>query len=337
MTTARRICIVTHHPFWREPLGCGTLMRGRYNMLKTLCGNVFVVYISPGQDQCPLDNSTTIALNNTQPAQLVNQLQQIVARHQIDTCYFSYLKFAAVAAHLNCRKVVEIHDVLHIRNEAFATFGFKAPSLISKDQELAALKLFDRVMSLNLQEVEYLHSHGLRHSCYLPPFIPCEVLPQAVDTPGLLGSLAVPNIDGLEQIQGLLGDLPKALVAGPLARSDLAQKLPETVQNLGVLKTPRTFYEHVGLVLSPIRFGGGLKIKVFEALAHGRPVLATEHSIEGFPDGIRDVVTVEEPALVWTSAHCQRALQTPTDDIRHYFLSHFSESQCYKALANALN
>jgi glycosyltransferase involved in cell wall biosynthesis len=40
------------------------------------------------------------------------------------------------------------------------------------------------------------------------------------------------------------------------------------------------------VALSPVRFGGGLKIKVFEALSFGKPVLATQHSIDGFPKNI---------------------------------------------------
>ena len=39
------VCLVTHHPFWVEPLGCGTLIRSRYELLKKICQNVYVLYI----------------------------------------------------------------------------------------------------------------------------------------------------------------------------------------------------------------------------------------------------------------------------------------------------
>jgi hypothetical protein len=43
------------------------------------------------------------------------------------------------------------------------------------------------------------------------------------------------------------------------------------------------FYRSVDVVIAPMDFGTGLKIKVAEALAAGAPLLATAHATEGYP------------------------------------------------------
>jgi hypothetical protein len=54
------------------------------------------------------------------------------------------------------------------------------------------------------------------------------------------------------------------------------------------------FYSQVGLALAPVRTGGGIKVKIVEALAFGRPVLATAFALEGFAEeGVRGAFTFE--------------------------------------------
>ena len=52
------VCLITHHPFWAEPLGCGTLISARYDLLKKFCQNVYVLYITSSNSKCPLPGGT---------------------------------------------------------------------------------------------------------------------------------------------------------------------------------------------------------------------------------------------------------------------------------------
>ena len=45
------------------------------------------------------------------------------------------------------------------------------------------------------------------------------------------------------------------------------------------------FYREVDVVIAPVRFSSGLKIKVCEALASSAPVIAHAHAMEGYPTG----------------------------------------------------
>jgi glycosyltransferase involved in cell wall biosynthesis len=61
------------------------------------------------------------------------------------------------------------------------------------------------------------------------------------------------------------------------------------VDLLGEVADLRDFYETIDVALAPIEKGGGMKVKIVEAMMHGVPVLATEHALEGLPPALRAV------------------------------------------------
>lgn len=64
------------------------------------------------------------------------------------------------------------------------------------------------------------------------------------------------------------------------------------VRSLGPVDSVDDFYAEVDLVLAPVESGGGMKVKVIEALSRGVPVLADEHAVDGLPPSFRPAVTV---------------------------------------------
>ena len=69
-----------------------------------------------------------------------------------------------------------------------------------------------------------------------------------------------------------------------------SESLPRdmNVDILGPVDNVATFYDRVDVVLAPIERGGGMKVKVVEAMMHGRPVVATEHAMDGLPQAIAE-------------------------------------------------
>lgn len=113
---------------------------------------------------------------------------------------------------------------------------------------------------------------------------------------GFIGNFGhTPNLDAL---QWLLGEIfprlkerePRArlIVAGrsfpgslkPLCASDAGVTFMEDVENL------EDFYSRIGVFINPIRKGRGLRTKVVEAAAFGRPILSTRLGAEGL-DALR--------------------------------------------------
>ena len=117
---------------------------------------------------------------------------------------------------------------------------------------------------------------------------------------------------------------------------DVIARLGPSTANMGIIQNTSVFYNSIDVALSPVRFGSGLKIKVFEALSYGKPVLATQHSIDGFPSNIEDVVTVVDDIGSWDLTTVKTASEKPSAMIKDYFTSHFSEERCMDILREVL-
>lgn len=81
----------------------------------------------------------------------------------------------------------------------------------------------------------------------------------------------------------------------PKMRAALAQVPGAKV--LGFVDDLTVLYARSKMVISPVD-GTGLKIKVVEALRHGKPVFASRHSRDGLPPGYEACVFPLEPALI---------------------------------------
>ena len=73
----------------------------------------------------------------------------------------------------------------------------------------------------------------------------------------------------------------KFVVAGSIC--DTLQEQPGPFERLGRVDTIGDFYDRVDVVVNPMSFGTGLKIKSVEAIFQGVPLLATESAMVGLP------------------------------------------------------
>jgi hypothetical protein len=74
----------------------------------------------------------------------------------------------------------------------------------------------------------------------------------------------------------------KIIIAGSMT-ADFQHLRHPNIELLGRVAEVEDFYRGVDLVIAPLRFSTGLKIKVSEALSSGAPLLAHEHAMDGYP------------------------------------------------------
>jgi len=110
-----------------------------------------------------------------------------------------------------------------------------------------------------------------------------------------------PNVDAAlyfaESVLPLIRSrLPDAefLVAGKNPPASLLERDGAGINCLGFVDDVSAFYGSVDLVVAPIRYGGGIKIKVLEAMACGKPVVTTSIGAEGIAEKGEGALTVAD-------------------------------------------
>jgi len=101
-------------------------------------------------------------------------------------------------------------------------------------------------------------------------------------------------------------------------------------------------YEEADIIINPVRFGAGLKIKNIEALAHGLPLVTTTHGARGIEPGIHKAFLVADDAEGFIqsigSLIKKATIRKKLRKNAHQFIrDRFSTEQCFNPLINVIN
>lgn len=174
--------------------------------------------------------------------------------------------------------------------------GLHAQEFIARQFERRMYTGFKRVVMLSRVDADVIHR--------INPWLPVQVIPNGIDlgyfqplpdskeeAPTLIffGNLAyAPNVDAalylIDDIFPLIrARLPDArlLLVGNEPPAVLQQRAGGSIDITGRVPDLRPYVQRAHVVISPLRMGAGIKNKVLEAMAMGRPVVATPLSCDG--------------------------------------------------------
>ena len=181
---------------------------------------------------------------------------------------------------------IVMHDLFHARDGK----GKDSVSLVSREEEIAALAKADTVFAIQQDEQDFVARHVPGTKALLVPMPAYPVNEPAPGADGellFIGSNTAPNSEGLrdflERIWPLiLAACPKCrlTVAGTVDRAFTGQSHPN-VRFLGMVDNLDRLYAEAGVVISPLTFGSGLKIKLIEALAQGKAMVVSSITLQG--------------------------------------------------------
>jgi succinoglycan biosynthesis protein ExoO len=160
-----------------------------------------------------------------------------------------------------------------------------------------------------------------------------------------VGSNTAPNVFGLRWFLASIwpvvrSSVPDAtlLVAGSVCGT--VTHMPDGVRLLGRVRDLAPLYCDAAVVVSPLQVGSGLKIKLIEALGHGKAVVATSVTMQGVEqDGV--VAVADQPAefaaavVELLSDETLRLAQAGA--ALELARSRFSATACYAALLDVVS
>ncbi len=202
--------------------------------------------------------------------------------------------------------LVIMHDLFSSRAAQFDRLGAAdSVATIEQHAEMALLGRADAVVAIQAKEAATVRQ-------FLPGrhviTAPMGIEPVAYPQPGrglsvlFVGSNTAPNILGLRWFRETIWPEVRDNVAGAtlLVAGSVCGTVthsPDGVRLLGVVRDLARLYQEASVVISPLLAGSGLKIKLIEALGHGKAIVATSATLRGVEAELRDVVAVaDEPA-----------------------------------------
>lgn len=219
--------------------------------------------------------------------------------------YIFQLPALAYALQPRAPGFVVMHDLFSRRRAQFRAAGsIDSVALVNEDEELSLMSLADTVVAIQQEEADFVRRKLPAVDVILAP-MGAEVATAA--TPGdngallFVGSGTAPNVVGLRWFfNEVWPRVRKAqkdatlLVAGSVGPALGAA--PEGVRLLGLVPDLAPLYREAAVVISPLTVGSGLKIKLIEAMAAGKAIVATSVTLQGVEEIVAGAVAgVDEP------------------------------------------
>lgn len=295
--------------------------------LKAFCANVVAVPVEPQQLRLNKRKQQLRSIISTMPYQRIahyspamqQAIDQFVARHPVDALTIEYAQMAyyRLPKHVPC--VLDQHNV---ENEIFyRTFRNDTVSLrklysflewrkFTRD-EIKACRSFPLVLTTSERDRKVLQGYAPQTEFAVVPngvdgeYFQNNAQSTTEDTILFTGTIDYyPNTDGL--LFFLDDILPLVRERRPNARFVIVGKNPPPqiarytsdpqIVVTGFVDDVRTYFEQASVFVTPLRVGGGTRLKILEALAMRKAVVATSIGAEGInvTHG-RDILLADQP------------------------------------------
>ena len=224
---------------------------------------------------------------------IAEEVNRIIYLFDINILWLNYIWHSKLLESLppHILKVIDTHDRFSDRFELYGRNGDKSYRWFScsAEDEGRYLDRADVIVAIQDDEAEYFRSLCSREVVTLN-HIEQRYLPnKELVSCKRIGFLGTDNVINVKSINSFLQawykrskyvDSIEVVVAGDVGKN-VTYAHPK-LRLLGRINNLEKFYTQVDLVIVPLVFGTGLKIKSAEALAYGVPIVSTAIGFEGF-------------------------------------------------------
>lgn len=247
--------------------------------------------------------------------------------------------------------ILDAHDLMSERYEEFKKYNY-ADNLyeISRETEIEIFNAYDFVMVLCEPDYKTVSTMTNSDKTLLcpHPVIPCpQPIRNEVKNISFVASSYFPNSDAIiffikncwpqisEKYQVNL------TIYGTIC-NDLRLLNNERILLKGFVNDQNHIYSDSDIIINPVRFGAGLKIKNLEALSHGLPLVTTRHGARGIEAGINNCFLVADCAeeFIQSLESLINNLQLRIKlgkNANSFIKNNFSCKKCFEPLLTVIN
>jgi len=249
-----------------------------------------------------------------------NSILATLAAKLYDIILFEFYKIAEIYLNhirrfyrfqLHTQVIIDSVDVHFLREESGKKLGVILPEVVAanKIREINTYKKSDAVIVVTKEEKESLREVGIKNIFIVPNIV--ELYPRISKDRNkevlfIGGFLHPPNVDGLiwfaeniwKKVYEYHPDARLTVIGSNPTNEIHALANEKGVEVLGFVQDTLPYLDRAMVSIAPLRYGGGMKGKVNEALAHGVPVVATSFGAQGL-DVIsgKHLIVADEPEV----------------------------------------
>ncbi len=238
-------------------------------------------------------------------------LRDHLARHPVQAAIIEYIRLSWLrhVPGMPSLTALDTHDVMSLRDRNFRHFGRTHFIQLSTAEEVRILDGFVLVLAIQAEEGRWLDRLLPGRVVLAPHALP--KLPRArggegpVPRIGFLGGDSPMNRDGLlwllDQVWPAIAPLGAELhVAGGICAALPAGRAG--VVPHGEVADQHAFLAGLDVAVNPVFFGGGLKIKTVEYLAHGLPCVLSAEALFGIAGGAGEAYLLAKDRAAFVAA-----------------------------------
>lgn len=249
--------------------------------------------------------------------------------------------------------LIDTHDVAYQRYQKFQKHG-EAEIKITAEEEKQLLSFFDVILAIQNKDQETF-KEMLPEQRVIQVGHPSEPKQHEFlnKLPVNITYVAGPNASNKRAIAYFMKKVWVKLIAkfqhkiklhivGRICEELTDVEIPANVQLTGWTDDLESVYKEADIVINPVYFGTGLKIKNIEALCHGKPLVTTTVGAEGLEYGINEAFLVSdhpEKAFkqISTLIEDKKARKKLSDKAYAFACQNLAADKVYRELYQILN
>ncbi|WP_316745241.1 glycosyltransferase family 4 protein [Pedobacter antarcticus] len=355
----KKVLLFTDVDFWERCSGHRVRIAA---LVRYLSGHFSLTVVATGPAHGSIENT----VNNEYGIELIilehdshldsddygEKLKSLLESRHFDVLIVEYIHSSYCLNFLpyDCHVILDTHDIISERTAQFKKFdyGSRLYEMQEKD-EADIFSIYDHVMMINQPDFDRACLMVDSRKVLLCPH-PCEIyyheLRPEVRKIAFVASCYLPNVDSINHFMAHCWDEISAKynveldIYGTVC-TELNFPDKKRINLKGFESSLNKIYEEADIVINPVRFGAGLKIKNLEALAHGKPLVTTSHGARGMETGANNSYSVADDDDAFVSAisdliKSKYLRETMQRNAHDFITKYFSSSKCFKPLYDAI-
>lgn len=219
-------------------------------------------------------------------------VNDVIETFNIEVIIVNYIMQSKLLEYVpkNVLKIIDTHDIFADRDKIYENKNCRPYTWysVSRNDEIRALNRADIIIAIQNEEADYFISVTNVPVKLINHLESKHFLGRSYSSLKKIGFVGSGNHINQHSMDEFLNEYLKHPVSNKDIQIILAGKICEKIKvqhkNIilrGIVDNLENFYSEVDLIINPLTFGTGLKIKSIEALSYGVPIISTKIGFEG--------------------------------------------------------